>query len=137
MAFRRDRYETAGPRPAGIHTPRGGFPPAGVPSPGFLGWLARDMKREDEGRVWGAMGFLAAAGLVMALSQLFGGWTKWGWPRVSPPVFLLGFIPVAIAVGFVLLATQPEGGWQQGRIEGWSGDLGLTDLVRDLGELAG
>ena len=130
-------YESAGPRPGVVDTTRALFTLVGAAIAGFLVWLASYMDRDDTGEYWAAMGFLAAAGLVMALSQLFGGWTKWGWPRISPGVFLLGLIPVAIGVGWVLLATQPDGGWQQGRFEGWSGDVGVTDLVRDVGELAG
>jgi hypothetical protein len=79
------------------------------------------------------MGLIAAAGLALGLSQLFGGWTKWGIPIVSPGVFLLAFIPAAIVVGWVLLATQPEGGWQHDRLAGWSSDIGITGLVNDLG----
>jgi hypothetical protein len=33
----------------------------------------------------------------------------------------------------VLLTTQPDGGWQQGRLAGWTDDLGITGLVNDLG----
>jgi hypothetical protein len=79
------------------------------------------------------MGLIAAAGLVLGLSQLFGGWTKWGLPVMSPGVFLLAFIPTAIVVGWILLATQPDGGWQQERFTGWSSDLGITGFVNDMG----
>jgi hypothetical protein len=54
---------------------------------------------------------------------------------MSPGVFLLAFIPTAIVVGWILLATQPDGGWQQGRISGWSSDLGITGFVNGLGTL--
>ena len=81
------------------------------------------------------MGLIAAAGLALGLSQLFGGWTKWGLPVMSPGVFLLAFIPTAIVVGWILLATQPDGGWQQGRFSGWSSDLGITGFVNGLGTL--
>ena len=51
--------------------------------------LARDADRRPArpaatGR---STGIVAGAGLTMALSQLFGGWTKWGWPRISAGVF--------------------------------------------------
>ena len=43
--------------------------------------LARDpFDLDSTGEFWAAMGILAAAGLVLGLSQLFGGWTKWGVP---------------------------------------------------------
>ncbi len=49
----------------------------------------------------------------MALSQLFGGWTKWGWPRISVGVLLIGFLPVLVVGGWVLLAGQPDANWFQ------------------------
>jgi hypothetical protein len=42
---------------------------------------------------------VAAAGLIVALSQLVGGWTNWGGPHVSRNQFLLGFLPALIAGG--------------------------------------
>jgi hypothetical protein len=105
----------------------------GVAAAGVLIWLASYFDIASKNEFWGAMGLIAAAGLALGLSQLFGGWTKWGLPILSPGVFLFAFIPTAIIVGWVLLATQPSGGWQQGRIAGWSGDLGITGLVNDLG----
>ena len=65
---------------------------------GFLIWLATQIGQSSNGDYWAAYGVIAAAGLVMALSQLLGGWTKWGWPRISISVLLWAFIPVAIAV---------------------------------------
>ena len=65
----------------------------------------------------------------MALSQLLGGWTKWGWPRLSPTVFLLGFLPALAAGGLVLLAAQPDSSaWGTG----WAADLGLDGLAEDF-----
>jgi hypothetical protein len=105
----------------------------GVAAAGLLIWLASYFDVGSKNEFWAAMGLIAAAGLVLGLSQLFGGWTKWGIPVLSPGVFLLAFIPTAIVVGWVLLATQPAGGWQHDRLTGWSGDLGITGLVNDLG----
>jgi hypothetical protein len=109
------------------------FTLVGVVAAGFLIWLASYFDLTSTSEFWGAMGLIAAAGLALGLSQLFGGWTKWGLPILSPGVFLLAFIPAAIVVGWVLIATQPENGWQQGRIAGWSDDIGITGLVTDLG----
>src|SRR5918997_201739 len=75
---------------------------------------------------------IGAAGLTMALSQILGGWTKWGWPRLSAGVFLLGFLPVLVAGGWVLLARQPADFFNTSN---WSRDLGLHGVVSDLGEL--
>ena len=105
----------------------------GVAAAGLLIWLASYFDLTSTSEFWAAMGLIAAAGLALGLSQLFGGWTKWGIPVLSPGVVLLAFIPAAIVVGWVLLATQPEGGWQHDRLAGWSSDLGITGLVNDLG----
>jgi hypothetical protein len=105
----------------------------GVAVAGLLIWLASFFDLASTSEFWAAMGLIAAAGLTLGLSQLFGGWTKWGIPVISPGVFLLAFIPAAIVVAWILLATQPEGGWQHDRIAGWSGDIGITGFVNDLG----
>jgi hypothetical protein len=105
----------------------------GVAAAGFLIWLATLFELDETGEFWAAMGLLAAAGLALGLSQIFGGWTKWGIPVLSPGVFLLAFVPTAIVVGWILLATQPEGGWQQSRLQGWSDDIGILGFVEDLG----
>ena len=105
----------------------------GVAVAGLLVWIASQFDLTSTTEFWVAMGLIAAAGLALGLSQLFGGWTKWGIPVLSPGVFLFAFVPTAIVVGWILLATQPEGGWQQERLAGWTDDIGLTGLVNDLG----
>ena len=95
---------------------------------GFLLWLGAQTDAEGLGGYWTWVGLVAAAGLVMALSQLLGGWTKWGWPRVTGMVFLLGFLPALVIGGLVLLHTQPEGGWGSGFAAG----VGLDGLAEDL-----
>jgi hypothetical protein len=100
---------------------------------GFLLWLGVEVADESSGGYWGPMGLFAAAGLVMALSQLLGGWTKWGWPQISGQVFLIAFIPVLIVGGWVLLAGQPEGeGWLGGTVRDRSDDLGIGGVIDDL-----
>ena len=101
---------------------------------GFLIWLATQVSDSSNGGYWGVYGLIAAAGLVMAFSQLLGGWTKWGLPRLSVNVFLIGFIPVLIAAGWVLLATQPDPNWFRDHIRSWTDDIGINGLVGDLGE---
>ena len=105
----------------------------GVAVAGLLIWVASQFDLTSTTEFWVAMGLIAAAGLALGLSQLFGGWTKWGIPVLSPGVFLFAFVPTAVVVGWILLATQPEGGWQQERLAGWTDDIGLTGLVNDLG----
>ena len=55
-----------------------------------------------------------------------------GLPTISPTVFLLGFLPTLVLGGWILLARQPEGGWQQSRFDGWTSDLGVTGFVDEL-----
>src|SRR5918996_2643009 len=109
------------------------FTVIGVAAAGFLVWLATLFDLGETGEFWGAMGLLGAAGLALGLSQIFGGWTKWGIPVLSPGVFLLAFVPTAIIVGWILLTAQPEGGWQQSRLEGWSDDISILGFVQDMG----
>ena len=99
---------------------------------GFLIWLAAQIGTGTAGEYWTTYGLLAAAGLTMALSQILGGWTKWGWPRISVGVFLLGFLPVLVTGGWVLLARQPADFFNTSN---WSRDLGVAGVVSDLGEL--
>jgi hypothetical protein len=101
---------------------------------GFLIWLATQVNDSTNSGYWAVYGLIAAAGLVMALSQLLGGWTKWGLPRLSVNVFLIGFLPVLVAAGWVLLATQPDANWFRDHIRSWTGDIGIQGLVSDLGE---
>jgi hypothetical protein len=100
---------------------------------GFLLWLAAQMGDDTAGEYWATYGLVAAAGLAMALSQLLGGWTKWGWPRVSGSVFLIGFLPAALVALWVLLAEQPGDPFLN--TGSWSDDIGVGGFVSDLGEM--
>jgi hypothetical protein len=98
---------------------------------GFLIWLAVQIGTDTAGEYWSFYGLIAAAGLTMALSQVAGGWTKWGRPTLSPGVFVLGFLPVLVVGGWVLLARQPADFFNTSN---WSRDLGIMGPVGDLGE---
>src|SRR5687768_3326398 len=98
---------------------------------GFLIWLAAQLGTGSSGEYWATYGVIAAAGLTIALSQILGGWTKGGWPRISPGVLLLGFLPVLVVGGWVLLARQPADFFNTSN---WSRDLGIMGPVGDLGE---
>src|SRR4051794_40825909 len=100
---------------------------------GFLLWCATLVGVQSVTRFWESMGIVAAAGLVLALSQVIGGWTKGGRTRISPTTFLLGFLPTLVCVGWILMATQPGTGWHEGRIVSWSHSLGIMGLVHSLG----
>jgi len=110
----------------------------GAAAVGVLLWLATTILPDDLadaslGGYWAAFGLVALGGLAMALSQLLGGWTKWGWPRVSSHVFLVGFLPTLVVGGWMLAAHEPENYWLGRHIRSWSGDLGIESLVSDLG----
>lgn len=114
---------------------RGAITLVGVIVAGFLIWLGVDpLSGESVGRgeFWWAVLMCALAGLVMALSQVLGGWTKWGWPRLSVNVFLFGFLPALIAGGWVLLYAQPGDGLLAGDVRDWSNDLGIDGVTGDL-----
>ena len=107
----------------------------GAGTAGFLVWLGTRVvgdKIDTNGDYWAVVLLLAAAGFTIALSQLLGGWTKWGWPRFSGNVFLFAFLPVLVVVGWVLLRSQPDGNWLRDHAASWSGDIGLGGLVGDL-----
>jgi hypothetical protein len=108
----------------------------GVVVAGFLIWWgASALPGEGDaslGEFWWAAALIAAAGLIMALSQLLGGWTKWGWPRISGNVFLLGFLPALIAGGWVVAAAEAGDHWLGSHVRDWSEDIGLESLVGDL-----
>ena len=110
----------------------------GVAVAGGLIWLASWFgPRDSMSDYWIAMGLVAGAGLVMALSQLAGGWTKWGIPSVSPNVLLLGFLPALVAGGWILVAAQPGGGEAREYITDWSSDVGISGIVADMTPLVG
>jgi hypothetical protein len=102
---------------------------------GLLAWLTTNISDNTTGGYWAEYGILAGAGLVMALSQLLGGWTKWGMPRLSVPVFLLAFVPTLIAVAWILLFHQPHSTLFRGHIESWSRDIGIGGFVKDMDEV--
>jgi hypothetical protein len=127
------REEHRESRGYGRNTVRGLFTLVGVAAAGFLLWLATYLNLDSTSEFWGAMGLVAAAGLALVLAQVFGGWTKWGLPKISMAVLLLGWLPALVVTGWILLTVQPEGGWQQARLENWSDSLGILDFVRDIG----
>jgi hypothetical protein len=104
----------------------------GVAVAGFLIWLAQLPDAATTNGFWAAMGLVAAAGLALGLSQLFGGWTKWGIPHISPGVFFFAWIPTAICVGWIMMVAQPENGWYQDKLQSWSGSLGIEQFVREM-----
>jgi hypothetical protein len=99
---------------------------------GLLLWLATQISNDHIGGYWARIGLVAGAGLVMALSQLLGGWTKWGWPRLSIPVLLTAFLPVAFVSLWIILAGEPSNGWFHTHVLEWTRDIHVSGLVTDL-----
>ena len=108
---------------------RGTMTLLGAGAAGLLLWLASRLDTDALGEYWAFVGLAAAAGLTMAFSQLLGGWTKWGWPRFSRSVLVLGFLPGLVAGGLILLAAQPDSGAFGA---GWAADLGLDGFAEDM-----
>jgi hypothetical protein len=99
---------------------------------GLLIWIATQISNNHVGGYWARVGLVAAAGLVMALSQLLGGWTKWGMPRISAAVLLTAFVPVAIVSLWVILAGEPSTGWFHNHVMSWTRDIHVSGLVTDM-----
>lgn len=104
----------------------------GIAAAGFLVWLAAQFDLGSTGEYWAALGILVGAGACLGVSQLLGGWTKWGAPTISPGVFFLAFVPTLIVVGGILVATRPTGTDEGDQVRGWIRDLGLGDVAEDL-----
>jgi hypothetical protein len=100
---------------------------------GLALWGATQVGTQTDGRFWIAMAIVAAAGLLLALASHVGTWTKGLRLRLSPTTFVLAFLPVLVCVGWILLASQPGHGWQEGRIHHWSDSIGIYGLVHSVG----
>jgi hypothetical protein len=96
-------------------------------------WGATEVGMQSDGRFWLALAIVAVAGLLLTLATHVGTWTKGLRMRVSPTTFALAFLPVLICVGWILLASQPGHGWEEGRIDGWSNSIGILGLVHSAG----
>ncbi len=96
-------------------------------------WGAAQVGTQTTGRFWLAMLVVAGAGLLIALANHVGTWTKGLRMRVSPGTFALAFLPVLVCVGWILLANQPGSGWQEGRIDTWSNSIGILGVVHSIG----
>ncbi len=99
---------------------------------GLLLYLASQVGQQTTARFWEEMGIVAAAGLVLALAPVLGGWTSGLVLRLSPGTFVLGFLPVLVVVGWILMASQPGSGWHEGTVVSWSHDIGLMGVIHSL-----
>jgi hypothetical protein len=96
-------------------------------------WGATQIGMQTTGRFWLSMLIVAGAGLVIALAGHVGTWTKGLRLRVSPSTFALAFLPVLVVAGWILVATQPGNGWQEGRLHSWSDSIGILGVVHSIG----
>src|SRR5947209_13431448 len=101
---------------------------------GLLIWIGTQIGDTSRGGFWAVYGLIAGAGLLMALAQLLGGWTKWGWPTLSVPFLLIAFVPIAVASLWIVFAAEPGHGWVHRHVLAWSGDIHIRGLVNDLKE---
>lgn len=95
-------------------------------------WGAGQVGTQTTGRFWIAMAVVGGAGLLISLANHVGTWTKGLRMRLSPSTFVLAFLPVLVCVGWILIATQPGSGWQEGRIDTWSNSIGILGLVKSI-----
>jgi hypothetical protein len=96
-------------------------------------WGASQIGTQTTARFWIAMAVVAAAGLLIALANHVGTWTKGLRLRMSPGTFALAFLPGLVCVGWILTATQPGHGWQEGRVDSWSNSIGIFGVVHSIG----
>ena len=93
---------------------------------GFLLWLAAQWDLHTTGGYWAAMGVVAGCGLLLGAAQLRG---SGGNPRA---MLLLGFLPVLVCAGWVLLYDQPHANWFRDHVTAWSSNIGILGVVRDV-----
>ena len=96
-------------------------------------WGASQVGTQTPGRFWLAMAVVGGSGLLIALANHVGTWTKGLRLRLSPSTFVLAFVPVLIVVGWLLIANQPGNGWEEGRIDSWSNSIGIFGPVHSIG----
>jgi len=94
---------------------------------GFVLWYVPHFNRWTTGGYWGVIALMTAAGLLLGASRVNAG----GLPRAA---FLVAFLPVLVAAGWVILASQPHGNWVRDHVLSWSSDLTIGDVVHNLGE---
>jgi hypothetical protein len=103
----------------------------GAAAAGALLWLAAQIGRGTTGGYWAVYGIVAGAGVAFALTQMRG---RTGHP---PAMFAVVFLPVLVIAGWVLVSLQPHGNWFRNHALAWSGDIGVRDVVRDVGTWLG
>jgi hypothetical protein len=95
-------------------------------------WGASQIGVQSTNRFWLSMVIVAGAGLVLALAGHVGTWTKRLRLRISPTTFVVSLLAL-VAVGWILIASQPGSGWEEGRIDSWSTSIGIAGVVHSVG----
>jgi hypothetical protein len=96
-------------------------------------WGATQVGMQTAGRFWLSLAIVAGTGLLIALANHVGTWTKGLRLRVSPGTFALAFLPVLVCVVWILIVSQPGHGWEEGRLASWSGSIGILGVVHSIG----
>lgn len=109
----------------------------GVAGAGALIWAASLPDARHVDGYWARWGLVAAAGTVLALTQLLGGWKKGGTTRFSPTVFVVGFVPTLVVAGWVLAAGQPGTNTVSSHVRTWSVEMHANGLVNDFRTMLG
>jgi hypothetical protein len=99
---------------------------------GLALWGASQIGTQSTDRFWLTMLIVAGAGLVLALAGHVGTWTKGLRLRISPSTFVT-FLLGLVAIGWILIASQPGSGWEEGRITSWSNSMGIDGAVHSIG----
>lgn len=99
---------------------------------GLALWGASQIGVQSTDRFWLTMLIVAGAGLLLALAGHVGTWTKGLKLRISPSTFVV-FLLALVAVGWLLIASQPGSGWEERRIDSWSNSMGIAGAVHSIG----
>src|SRR3954454_9806964 len=86
-------------------------------------WLAGHWDTARTGGYWAALGVVAGAGLLMGLAQLRSP------DGNAPGMFLVAFLPITVAAGWVLVTEQPNANAARDHVRAWNRDLGIADVV--------
>ena len=98
---------------------------------GFLLWLAAQFNMHNTGGYWAALGVVAGCGLLLGLARLRG---SGGNP---PAMLLLGFVPVLVCAGWILVYAEPNSNWFRTHVGRWSSDIGIGGVVHDVATFNG
>ena len=106
-----------------------------VGAAGALVWAAGRFGTDGDGGYWASVGVVFAAGLLLALAQVYARRREPVRPTFSGWAFLIGFLPAAVVGGWIVVSGMPHG-MVAHNVQAWSGDLGVRGGVDQLARLA-